>query len=384
VNEQLNDELDDTRTNSVDRRSFLIGLGIGAVGITAGSSMAPSESFCSETAPTAKGVKVHHEWDSLKEVVVGYPFFKIGKSIPRQTLNDLPTGTYEWAMELCRRHHGKTLTDAEPKLQEQIVRQIDGAISILRKHGVKVHQVKPWEPEEESYLSHLIDGGVLMFPRDPMVVIGDVFIETATLLPPRRKERFPIRRTLGERLDSVKVLSMPEPLPIWNNEKEKAPAGNQPFLEGGDTFVMGRDIYVGNSGNASSTLGIQWLQKALGPEYRVHEVPLSRGFLHLDCALATPRRGLALVCREAFVQGLPEFLRDWEIIDVSYEDAKERLGCNGLILDDKTILIAEELPHLADGLTKAGQTVMTTPFSAVYKFGGAFRCWHHPLIRDSQ
>jgi N-dimethylarginine dimethylaminohydrolase len=55
-----------------------------------------------------------------------------------------------------------------------------------------------------------------------------------------------------------------------------------------------------------------------------------------------------------------------------------------LALDEKTILIAEELPHLAEALTKAGQTVITTPFSAVYKLGGAFRCWHHPLIRESK
>ena len=171
---------------------------------------------------------------------------------------------------------------------------------------------------------------------------------------------------------------------MWNNDADHAPAGDQALLEGGDTFVLGRNIYVGNSGNASSTLGIQWLQKTLGPEYRVYEVPLSKKFLHLDCALATPRPGLALVCREAFIHGLPEFLKGWQIIDVSFEDAKDKMGCNGLILDNKTVLIADELPHLADALTKAGQTVLTTPFSAVYKFGGAFRCWHHPLIRESK
>ncbi len=353
MKEHLDEAVGRTQPESIDRRSFLLGLGILSGGAIAAGSIGPSESFAVETAPTANGVMVHHEWDRLKEVVVGYPFFKFGKSVPRISANDLPTGIYEWAMELCRKHHGKTLAEVEPHLQEEIVQQIDGAIAILEKHGVTVHQVKPWEPEEESYLSHLADGGLLVFPRDPMVVIGDIFIETATLFPFRRKERFSIRRTLGDRLDSVKTISMPEPLPMWNNEAEKAPAGSQAFLEGGDTFVLGRNIYVGNSGNASSTLGGQWLQKALGPEYQVHEVPLSKGFLHLDCALATPRPGLALVCREAFVKGLPAFLRDWEIIDVSYRDAKEGLGCNGLILDDKTILIAEELPHLANVLLKS-------------------------------
>ena len=191
---QLDESMDENHPDSIDRRSFLIGLGVWSGGMIAAGAMAPSESLAVETATTTKGVRVHHEWDRLKEVVVGYPFFRVGRAIPKQTLNDLPTGTYEWAVEMCRRHHGKTLADLEPQLQEQIVQQIDGAISILKKHSVTVHQVKPWEPEEELYLSYLIDGGLLMFPRDPMIVIGDIFIETATLLPPRRKERFSIRR----------------------------------------------------------------------------------------------------------------------------------------------------------------------------------------------
>jgi len=69
---------------------------------------------------------------------------------------------------------------------------------------------------------------------------------------------------------------------------------------------------------------------------------------------------------------------------VSAEDAETKLACNGLILDEKTILVAEELPELANALTKAGQEMITTPFDAVYLWGGAFRCRHHPLVRDSR
>jgi len=53
-------------------------------------------------------------------------------------------------------------------------------------------------------------------------------------------------------------------------------------------------------------------------------------------------------------------------------------ACKGLILDEKTILVAEELPDLANALAKAGQEVLTTPFNAVYLWGGAWRGWHHP------
>jgi glycine amidinotransferase len=108
---------------------------------------------------------------------------------------------------------------------------------------------------------------------------------------------------------------------------------------------------------------------------------MSEKFLHLDCALVTPRPGLAIVCREAFVDGLPDFLKDWQLIDVPFKDAKQKLACNGLVLDEKRVIIAEGLDYLADALRAAGQEVIETPFDAVYDYAGAFRCWHHPLVR---
>ena len=155
------------------------------------------------------------------------------------------------------------------------------------------------------------------------------------------------------------------------------------FLEGGDVFVAGRDIYVGNTGNASSTEGIRWLQTILERDYHVHEIRLSRKFLHLDCVLATPRPGLAVVCKEGFAEGLPSFLNHWDLIEVSAQDAEEKLATNVLVVDAKTVIVAQESPDVAEALVKAGQDVITTPFGAICLWGGAFRCWHHPLVREN-
>ncbi len=108
---------------------------------------------------------------------------------------------------------------------------------------------------------------------------------------------------------------------------------------------------------------------------------MSQKFLHLDCVLATIRPGLAVVCREGFIDGLPPFLKKWKLIEVSVNDAEEKLATNVLIIDAKATMVAEETPEVADALAKAGQKVITTPFSAVSMWGGAFRCWHHPLVR---
>ena len=144
-------------------------------------------------------------------------------------------------------------------------------------------------------------------------------------------------------------------------------------------MLLGRDILVGNTGNASNTAGVKWLQRYLGDEYRVHEVKLSNHFLHLDCVLCTPRPGLAMICKEAFVDGIPEGIKDWKHIYVEPEEAEGKLACNGLVVDNKTIVIADTLPHLAKALRDAGQEVIETPFDAMYWQGGGFRCWHHPL-----
>jgi glycine amidinotransferase len=288
----------------------------------------------------------------------------------------------EKAIAFMKQHRGESLFEASPDLYRRGIEQVNAAIRILESRGVSVHQAKALEPGEEAYLDYLVDGFVQHFVRDPIIIIGHNIIETELYLPLRRKERFGIRRALKERLEqsNARLVSLPPAIPVG----EDGNWGPGPFLEGGDVFLLGRDIYVGNSGNASNAAGITWLRRFLGADYRVHEVPLSKRFLHLDCVLATPRPGLALVCQAGFLQGLPEFLRDWELIEVSAEDAETKLACNGLVLDEKTILVAEELPHLAEALTKAGQEVLTTPFDAVYLWGGAFRCWHHPLVRESK
>jgi N-dimethylarginine dimethylaminohydrolase len=144
-----------------------------------------------------------------------------------------------------------------------------------------------------------------------------------------------------------------------------------------------RVIHAGCSGHASNLAGIQWLQRVLGPEYWVHRIRLKRGFLHLDVVLSLPRPGLAIVCRDALVEGLPDFLDGWDLIEVSVEDTI-RLECNGLVLDDKTYVCAAEHERVAEALTKHGQEVITLLYDIVSMWGGSFRCSHHPLVRNSE
>lgn len=326
-------------------------------------------------------VSVHYEWGTLKEVVCGIPNLVIPKKLPDVVYNYAPTE----GIKFFEANLGKTLEEADPKTFAKASEQMDTAITILKKRGVTVHRPNNVTSDENAYLSRIFPPSVIQFfPRDPMLVIGNKYIETELFIPLRRRERFGIRSAIANRLaeSNAQVVSMPVAIPT--KEDKDGSWGPGPFLEGGDVFLFGKDIYVGNSGNASNSAGIAWLRQYLGAEYAVHEIKLTPKFLHLDCCLATPRPGLAVICREAFVDGLPDFLNDWKLIDVPFTDAKEKLACNGLVIDEKTIMISTGLDSLAQNLRNAGQEVIETPFDAITQYAGGFRCWHHPLVRTSK
>ena len=322
--------------------------------------------------PGNNQIKVNHEWGALKEVIVGSPYFYIPTVFPEYMRPWLSELGVERFTKTC----GSTIRESLPEVWQEQVTQINAAIKLLEDRGIIVHQVETPTEEEVKYLGEDKYLRLTQYPRDEIVVIGNNYIETALQNPGRRSTRWAIRRTMAERLEKsdAQIVSMLEP----------SPDGGGAFLESGDVFLLGKDILVGHSGNGSNDAGVEWLKRYLGDEYRIQQVPLINGFLHLDCVLCTPRPGLAMVCREGLEGGeLPDVLKDWEIIEVSNELAATQSGTNNLVIDEKTIMMPSELPSLSEALVKAGQEVIETPFSSMIWQGGSFRCWHHPLVRES-
>ncbi len=321
-------------------------------------------------------ISVHHEWGTLKEAVVGTP-----DSLLVPNWSDEYEFVIPEVQQFVRENQGKLLKDAAPDIFDHNVEQMNALVDLLRSLGVTVHRAMTLTADEADFLVNYKEGVQQCFTRDPILVIGNNVIETSMREFERRKERFGIRHAIEERLvnGNANWVSMPQAAPV----RGTGGYGPGPFLEGGDVLLVGRDIYVGYSGHASNMAGIQWLQRFLRSEYRVHPIQLKRGFLHLDVVLSLPRPGLAIVCRDAFVDGLPDFLDGWDLIDVTVDDTV-RLACNGLVLDEKTYICAEEHEAVAEALVKHGQTVHTVLYDTVSLWGGSFRCSHHPLVRESQ
>ena len=361
------------------RRNFLWGAAssASAFAIATSNFKSSAKSMNHKASPDGRDVSVDHEWGTLKEVVVGLTNVRVPSKVPNTSKNYLP----ESSIEFIEKNRGQWLQECEPDLNQQSIDQMNSIISILRDRGIIVHQVEKLSDAEANYLAADSDAVMQTFPRDPILVIGNKVIETSMLEPYRRKERFAIRRTIEKRLQKSGsfLVSMPQPDPYQS--RSVGDYGPGPYLEGGDVMLAGKDIYVGHTGNATNLAGIRWLSDYLGQEYRVHAVPLRRRFLHLDTTLALPRPGLAIVCQEAFTEGLPKFLNGWKLINVSADDAEKKLGCNGLVLSKDSIIIGDNLPGLKKELEAEGLEVITTPIDALSWQGGGFRCWHHPLIR---
>ncbi len=255
---------------------------------------------------------------------------------------------------------------------------------VLQKYGVEVQRPRLLSEKEKELgmiEQGLTDGyGVTnFFSRDPFVTIGPHIIELNFLSPYRRLEVLPIRPILQKEAEESGCFYVGMPQIDVSNGLDAA-AG--PYLEGGDILTYGKTVFVGNSGRASNHAGIVWLRNYLSHwGYEVVEVPLKETTLHLDCAMSLVREGLMIVSQEALPGGIPEQLKDWDKIEVTY-DAAQQLATNGLPIDENTYITDVVFKDtVGKELEKRGIKVEYIDYANSRKLEGAFRCSTQPLLR---
>ncbi|MEO5337449.1 MAG: arginine deiminase family protein [Magnetospirillum sp. WYHS-4] len=317
---------------------------------------------------------VTNEWDRLAQVVVG-----------RGEDSEVPTWSEAYTAYLSpiervffRRNQHKRLSDVAPELEARLVGQLDGLVRLLADLGVAVRRNRPLTEEEGDFAEGNQNGGGLMFVRDPMVVIGDTVLELSLKRQFRRKERFALRPAVSEafRHGEAHWVAVPPASPSLSHNGDE----DNPFLEGGDILQAGPDILVGLSDLASNEAGARWLQRFLGPAFRVHPVRLRPDVLHLDLALTLVRPGLAVACPTFLPDGPPDFLRGWDIVLVGEAEGKD-MGANVLAVDPVTVLLDARQNRLAVDLEERGIRAIPVPFDAPAAFGGGIRCATQPLRR---
>lgn len=324
---------------------------------------------------------VQSEFAPLHAVIVAECEFRLpdadfmtGEQLAKE-LSILPLSEQEFMRSIL----GTDMRDSKPDVQKRWEEERSKLVDLFRQLGVTVYR-----PEKLTALQKLNRGKAGYsnnFVRDPLMVIGNNVIEASFRFPHRCEEILPCRPLIEKLVMPAEcgyfAVPRPDILPI-DADFDKA----GPFLEGGDVLVLDKNVFVGISGRASSLKGMNYLAKLLAPQgYKVHRVALKPNFLHLDCAMGLLRQGLMLVCPEAFIDGIPEYFREWEKIEVSMEEASA-LGTNGIPLSPNVYITDPIFERIGAEINKRDIDVHYIDFTISRSLGGGFRCSTQALLRE--
>lgn len=319
-------------------------------------------------------VFVENEFAPLQKVVLTVSEFGFPKAIRSEELRFLPDSD----RESNNANLGKDFAEVYPEQQQAWELERTNFAAVLEKYKVEVLRPRHLTALEKELGAE--DGYANFFVRDPFFTVGNTVIEGSLRFLQRRNEILPIRDIFEAHVYPEDCLYVAAPRPAVHDHADLAD-WHGPFIEGGDVLVYGKQLFVGNSGLASNSLGIRWLSKLLKPYgYQVEEVRLHPDILHLDCALGLIREGLMVVCEDAFLDGLPEQLKQWDKINVTLTEAGQ-LATNGLPINPDVYVTDPEFKHIGDKLSNYGIQVEYVDFQISRSFGGSFRCSTQPLLR---
>jgi glycine amidinotransferase len=319
----------------------------------------------------------HSEYGRLDAVVVGrtdgltYPAFNRNIRYLSGEIAELLSGAPPGG--------SVDVKESAPHLWEQLTEAVERVADTFTEHGVTVLRPRPFAPEERAYLGELQEGASLLYPADPIYVLGKHVIETCIRRPFRRKEAWATRTVLQPLIDAD-----PEVRHVASPRAELGVAGDEgagPFLEGGDIVAVGRDVLCGNTDLTSNAAGSAWLRRYLEPfGYRVHPVPVTGAWLHLLGVMCVLREGLAMAYLPALGGALPAPIADWEVIELT-EDETRMLATVGMNLDARRHLIDARLERVIGELERHGMEPIPIDVEHLSAWGGAVRCVTLPISR---
>lgn len=339
-------------------------------------------------------VSSHNEWDPLEEVVVGR---LEGATIPSRhpvVACNIPP----WAARL----QGLAAGFRYPGfLVEQAQQELDQFITLLQSLGVTVRRPDAVDfrqrfstPDWSSY------GFCNTCPRDSLLVIGDEIIETPMAWPCRYFETHSYRSLLkdyfrrGARWTAAPKPQLTDELfetdfrtPAVEEPMRYILTEYEPVFDAADFVRAGRDLFVTRS-NVTNRMGIEWLRRHLGPEYRVHEIESRcRTPMHIDTTFVLLSPGKVMVNPEYIdVDRLPDVLKSWDVLIAPEPDPIDErflkitsmcgkwLSMNVLMVDEKRVIAERHHTKTLRALEKWGFEPIPCDLLHYAPFGGSFHC----------
>ncbi len=334
--------------------------------------------------PVLPQVKAYNEWDPLEEVIVGtalharLPYHDGG-------MNRLEPPTRSVLPSIEDRRYPEWIIKETEEDIDKFIRVLDDLKITVRRPGDPINYdglLKTPFWDTDYYFQYP--------PRDIMLVVGDLIIESPCPFRSRQYETLAYRDLLIDYLkQGARWISAPKPalkdeLYTIDEEGEPALTEIEPVFDAANVLRAGRDLIylLSCSGNA---LGAKWLQQAVGPDYQVHVCrDLYRG-THIDTTLALLRPGLALANPERVNQdNLPLPLKDWQIIYTpemnepkysSYDGISSKwIGMNLLMLTPDLAVVDADQPALIQLLKQ--QKIESIPLRLRHGklLAGGFHC----------
>jgi glycine amidinotransferase len=330
-------------------------------------------------------VSSYNEWDPLEEVIVG-----TARGAVRPTAALSRPGTQSERVPV------EDIDRAE--------RQLDGFAALLEAEGVIVRRPEPLDQARRVQTPDFTCdwGRAQTCPRDVLLVIGDEIIE-ATMSDRTRYFEYLAYRPLireyfrqGARWAAAPKPSMADGMYMPGYEEASRPydlathpnlTESEPCFDAACFTRCGRDIFW-QPDIVSNQFGADWLQRHLGPTYRIHRIEFQqRQPIHIDATLVPLRPGLVLANpeRPARHGGMDTFTANgWQVVapvpsmrpkrKTRPWEVSEWISMNMLCLDEHTAVVEQAEEAFSDQLKGLGFDVIPCPFDAVYAFGGSFHC----------
>ncbi|MGI9513919.1 MAG: amidinotransferase [Anderseniella sp.] len=325
-------------------------------------------------------VSVHNEWDPLEEIIVGHATnAQIPDDLGIHALSQIAPDVDVGARDIPRRIIEETEEDLAVFVAE------------LEKLGIMVRRPAPLRCRDTIKTPFWESGYFFSYcPRDVLMSVGDLIIETPNVLRSRFFEPWAYKDILTDYLKSgSRWISAPRPSlddKTYNlTDADRGALNNhEPVFDAANVIRAGRDLFylVSHSGN---DLGHLWLQSTLGSEYRVHACRNMYRAAHIDTTLVFLRPGLVLVNPLRINEdNLPEALRKWDVMyapemeKAAYSGlpplASDWIGMNLLMINPDLAVVDVHQKTLIKMLESAGINVLPLLLRHGRSLGGGFHC----------
>jgi glycine amidinotransferase len=339
---------------------------------------------------SASPICSYTEWDPLEEVIVGVID---GAVVPEWDLAVAATMPRS-SEKLFRKRAGRAFPAEHVALAAE---ELEGFVRALTNTGVQVVR-----PDSVSHRRPFATpnwrspGGLYSaMPRDLLLIVGETVIEAPMAWRSRYFEIDAYRRLLTEYFRrGARWVAAPKPqlLHHWYDPEydREGPyesgryltLEHEPTFDAADFIRCGRDIFVQRS-HVTNHLGIEWVARHLGGDYRVHTVEITDASpMHIDASFMPLAPG-KLLLNPLRIRSVPPVLDSWDVRwapqpalppDHVLYMSSAWISMNVLMLDERRVVVEAEETPLIELLEDWGFETLRVPFRNVMRFGGSFHC----------